>query len=34
MVAMVIIWTLWTIILSYVIAPIMGKKALKEVTTT
>jgi len=34
MVAMVIIWTLWTIILSYIIAPIMGKKALKEVTTT
>lgn len=26
MVAMVIIWTLWTIILSYIIAPIMGKK--------
>ena len=31
MVAMVIIWTLWTIILSYIIAPIMGKKAPKEV---
>ena len=31
MVAMVIIWTLWTIILSYIIAPIMGKKASKEV---
>ncbi len=26
MVAMVIIWTLWTIILAYIIAPIMGKK--------
>ena len=31
MVAMVIIWTLWTIILSYIIAPIMGKKAPQEV---
>jgi BASS family bile acid:Na+ symporter len=31
MVAMVVIWTLWTIILSYIIAPIMGKKAPKEV---
>ena len=26
MVAMVIIWTLWTIILAYIFAPIMGKK--------
>jgi hypothetical protein len=26
MVAMVIIWTLWTIILAYLIAPIMGKR--------
>jgi BASS family bile acid:Na+ symporter len=26
MVAMVVIWTLWTIILAYIIAPIMGKK--------
>jgi len=34
MVAMVIIWTLWTIILSYIIAPIMGKKALKEVSAS
>jgi len=33
MVAMVIIWTLWTIILSYIIAPIMGKKAVSEVVT-
>ena len=31
MVAMVVIWTLWTIILSYIIAPIMGKKAPKVV---
>jgi BASS family bile acid:Na+ symporter len=30
MVAMVVIWTLWSIILSYIIAPIMGKKAGKE----
>ena len=29
MVAMVIIWTLWTIILSYIIAPILGKNADK-----
>ncbi len=33
MVAMVIIWTLWTIILSYIIAPIMGRKAGKEAAT-
>ena len=31
MVAMVIIWTLWSFILSLIIAPIMGKKAGKEV---
>jgi BASS family bile acid:Na+ symporter len=31
MVAMVIIWTLWTIILAYIFAPLMGKKAGKEV---
>ncbi len=29
MVAMVIIWTLWTIILAYIIAPILGKNADK-----
>jgi BASS family bile acid:Na+ symporter len=34
MVSMVIIWTLWSFILSLIIAPIMGKKTLKEVTTT
>jgi BASS family bile acid:Na+ symporter len=34
MVAMVIIWTLWTIILSYIIAPIMGKKAINVAATT
>jgi bile acid:Na+ symporter, BASS family len=33
MVAMVIIWTLWTIILSYIIAPIMGKKATEPAVT-
>jgi bile acid:Na+ symporter, BASS family len=33
MVAMVIIWTLWTIILSYIIAPIMGKKAKESAVT-
>jgi bile acid:Na+ symporter, BASS family len=32
MVAMVVIWTLWSFILSLIIAPIMGKKALKEVS--
>jgi len=31
MVAMVIIWTLWSFILSMIIAPLMGKKAGKEV---
>ncbi len=31
MVAMVIIWTLWSFILSIIIAPLMGKKAGKEV---
>lgn len=31
MVAMVIIWTLWSFILSIIIAPIMGKKATKPV---
>ena len=31
MVAMVIIWTLWSFILSLIIAPLMGKKAGKEV---
>jgi BASS family bile acid:Na+ symporter len=28
MVAMVVIWTVWTIFLSYIIAPIMGRKGL------
>ena len=32
MVAMVIIWTLWTIILAYIIAPIMGKAGAKTVS--
>jgi BASS family bile acid:Na+ symporter len=31
MVAMVIIWTLWSFILSLIVAPLMGKKAGKEV---
>jgi BASS family bile acid:Na+ symporter len=31
MVAMVIIWTLWSFILSLIVAPLMGKKAVKEV---
>ena len=31
MVAMVVIWTLWSFILSLIIAPLMGKKAGKEV---
>jgi BASS family bile acid:Na+ symporter len=31
MVAMVVIWTVWTIFLSYIIAPIMGKKASEPV---
>lgn len=30
MIAMVIIWTLWSFILSMIIAPIMGKKAKKQ----
>ena len=34
MVAMVIIWTLWSFILSLIIAPIMGKKAIKAGVTT
>ena len=34
MVAMVIIWTLWSFILSMVIAPLMGKKAAKATVTT
>lgn len=34
MVAMVVIWTLWSIILSYIIAPIMGKMAAKSVLTS
>jgi predicted Na+-dependent transporter len=33
MVAMVVIWTVWTIFLSYIIAPIMGKKASEPVPT-
>jgi BASS family bile acid:Na+ symporter len=33
MIAMVIIWTLWTIILSYIVAPIMGKKAPEPVAS-
>ena len=34
MVSMVIIWTLWSFILSMIIAPIMGKKGAKAVATT
>ena len=34
MVAMVIIWTLWSFILSLIIAPIMGKKAVTTGSTT
>jgi BASS family bile acid:Na+ symporter len=34
MVAMVIIWTMWSFILSLIIAPIMGKKAIKAGVTT
>ena len=34
MVAMVIIWTLWSFILSLIVAPLMGKKAVKEVLPT
>jgi ABC-type proline/glycine betaine transport system permease subunit len=33
MVAMVVIWTLWTIILAYIIAPIMGKMDRKATAT-
>ena len=33
MVAMVVIWTVWTFFLSFIIAPIMGKKAVSEVVT-
>jgi bile acid:Na+ symporter, BASS family len=33
MVSMVIIWTLWSFILSMIIAPLMGKKALKAEAT-
>ena len=34
MVAMVVIWTLWSFILSMIIAPIMGKKWIKVAATT
>ncbi|TFH25817.1 MAG: hypothetical protein E4H10_08755 [Bacteroidia bacterium] len=34
MVAMVIIWTLWSFILGIIIAPLMGKKAIKTSATT
>jgi BASS family bile acid:Na+ symporter len=34
MVSMVIIWTLWSFILSMIIAPIMGKKGVKAEATT
>jgi predicted Na+-dependent transporter len=34
MVAMVVIWTLWSFILSMIIAPIMGKKGVKAAATT
>jgi len=34
MVAMVVIWTLWSFILSMIIAPIMGKKGIKAAATT
>lgn len=34
MVAMVIIWTLWSFILSLIVAPLMGKKAVKATVTT
>jgi bile acid:Na+ symporter, BASS family len=34
MVAMVVIWTLWSFILSMIIAPIMGKKGVKAVSAT
>jgi hypothetical protein len=32
-VSMVIIWTLWSFILSMIIAPIMGKKGVKAEAT-
>jgi BASS family bile acid:Na+ symporter len=34
MVAMVVIWTMWSFILSLIIAPIIGKKAVKVAATT
>ena len=34
MVAMVVIWTMWSFILSLIIAPIMGKKGVKAEVTT
>jgi len=34
MVAMVVIWTMWSFILSLIIAPIMGKKGVKVAATT
>ena len=34
MVAMVVIWTMWSFILSLIIAPLMGKKAIKAGATT
>ena len=34
MVAMVVIWTLWSFILSMIIAPILGKKGVKAAATT
>ena len=34
MVAMVIIWTLWSFVLSMIIAPILGKYGVKSVATT
>ena len=33
MVAMVVIWTLWSFILSMIIAPLIGKKAIRVGTT-
>jgi hypothetical protein len=33
MVAMVVIWTLWSFILSMIIAPLIGKKAVRAGTT-
>jgi len=34
MVAMVVIWTLWSFILSMILAPIIGKKGVKAAATT